>query len=200
MTTYPITGSRHERLLVWLTFNGLQLRKRKGTYELRVLRGRTRQLRLWLHDTGTVAWFSGDRATKRSPRVDKLMQAWNQAEHYLPGAWQRRGADTTLQEWLADKPDHEVQGMVDYYAANPIGLENIGLERVTLDWNGKPGKAGRVVERRFTAIRDLGDLVDALARRAEYSAELVRRNLHFENAVSVEVKISLPTGQLELFA
>ena len=190
MTTYPIFGTRRDRLVAWLAFNGITLRRKKGLDVVRIERRGKRALTLWLRDSGRTAAFVGARDSHRSRTLDRLMRAWNRAEQYVPG-----GTHSRVFVELETKADHDVQGMVDYYRANPIGLESIGLERVTHDWNGKRGKAGRVIERRFVLIPDLIDLVTSLTTRQAYVDELARRDAAFTAPVPTPTA-PLPLGQL----
>lgn len=197
MTTYPIAGSRRDRLVAWLTFNGLTLQTRRGHTFVRVARSRGRRpMNLWLHDNGRTASLTGDRKSHRSMRVERLMRQFNRAELYLPGASNDLAKFTA--ERLADKSDVDLQTMVDYYAARPAGLEMIGVEDVRIEYNARKR---RTVEHRYTAIVDLVDLVTALGTRQAYLDELEARDRAFTE--TAPTKCSLPAGparQLSLFA
>lgn len=198
MTTYPINGTRRDRLLVWLAFKGVTLQRRKGIDLVRIARRGRSTFTMWLKDAGSVACFVGSVKAHRSIKLERLMREWNQAEMHLPGA--THDYARIAREGLADKTDVDVQSMADYYAQHPIGLEAIGAATVRLEFDARKR---RMVERRFVMTPTLCALVTSLGTRQAYVAELVARDLTFAAPV-VEVKtvapVSLPFGQLSLFA
>jgi hypothetical protein len=170
MQAYPLLSTRGERLVAWLAFNGLELQRRgkDGADFIRVPRRKAGAMKLWLHDNGRTATFVGDRKSHRSTHVERLMREWNFAELAL--------ASGTRYLQLADHADHNVQSMVDYHAANPIGLESIGQADDRITWNAK---RLRTETTRFILIPDLSALVTSLRCRQAYVDELARRDANF---------------------